>query len=134
MSQEEGWVLRYVELKSGYSDNGPAWVARVKMSRSGQTVYFGNKALSRGNGVSGNYYDVETGEEYWVSGVKKRGLNRHWAGGGSVAIEASAVVAFLEHTGREHVDPKSFVVVPDLPSPNPARFVALLNEKVKSRL
>jgi len=52
-------MLKYIELKSGYSDTGPAWIARVKVSRSGRTVYFNSEALnlSTGGGVSGNYYD-----------------------------------------------------------------------------
>ena len=33
-------MLKYIELKTGYSDDGPAWIGRVKMSRSGRTVYF----------------------------------------------------------------------------------------------
>jgi hypothetical protein len=75
-------VLKYIELKTGYADNGPAWVARVKLSKSGRTVYFGSKAFRRatGGGVSGNHYDIVTGDEYWVSGVKRRGLDGHWAG------------------------------------------------------
>jgi hypothetical protein len=67
-------VLRYIELKTGYTDNGPAWIARVKLSKSGRTIYFNGKALKRvaGGGISGNHYDIQTGHEYWVSGVKKR--------------------------------------------------------------
>jgi hypothetical protein len=30
-------VLRYIELKSGYSDNGPAWIAYVMESKTGRT-------------------------------------------------------------------------------------------------
>ena len=30
---------------------------------------------------------METGESYWVSGVKKDGQDRHWAGSGKVLIE-----------------------------------------------
>ena len=59
--------------------NGPAWIARVKLSKSGRIVYFNGKALKRaiGGGISGNHVDLQTGEEYWVSGVKKDGLDRH---------------------------------------------------------
>ncbi len=76
-------MLKYIEQKTGYADNGPAWIARVTLSKSGQTIYFNGKALKRkrSGGGSGNYFEIGTGEEYWVSGVKKRGVNRHWAGG-----------------------------------------------------
>ena len=33
-------MLRYIELKTGHDDNGPAWIARVKLSKSKRTIYF----------------------------------------------------------------------------------------------
>jgi hypothetical protein len=33
---------------------------------------------------------VETGEEYWVSGVKRNGEDRHWAGSGPVVVDDDA--------------------------------------------
>jgi len=27
----------YIELKTGYQDNGPAWIGRVEFSQSGRT-------------------------------------------------------------------------------------------------
>lgn len=84
--------LRYVELKSGYADDGPAWIGYVTFSKTGRTLYFHGRSLQRdrGRGISGNHFDAETGEEYWVSGVKKRGSNRHPGGTGPVEIEADA--------------------------------------------
>lgn len=81
--------IMYVELKSGYSDNGPAWIEKVRYSKSGRSVFFRGKELGNigGSGISGNHVDVETGEEYWVSGVKKNGQDRHWAGGGKVEVD-----------------------------------------------
>lgn len=32
--------LKYIELKTSYSDNGPAWIGYVEFSKSGQTIYF----------------------------------------------------------------------------------------------
>ena len=107
-------MLRYVELKSGQNDRGPAWIARVKVSRSGNTVYFDGKALKRGGGISGNYIDLETGEEYWVSGVKKDGSDRHWAGRGKVAIEKSAVAEYLTEIGQTVIDSTRLTISPDL--------------------
>ena len=127
-------VLRYIELKTGYADNGPAWIARVKLSKSGRTIYFNGKALKRAaRGVSGNHYDVQTGQEYWVSGVKKRGLDRHWAGSGIVSIEAAAVSEYLQLTGAEELDGSRFQVIADLEEPDPSQFTALENEALQPR-
>jgi hypothetical protein len=122
-------MLKYIELKDGSADNGPAWIARVVLSRSGRTVYFNGKALHRANaGSSGNHFDAETGQSYWVSGVKRRGSNRHWAGSGFIQIEASAVAEYLELTGTDQLDRSQFRVVPDLPSTDPAHFVEPENQ------
>ena len=50
---------------------------------------------------SGNYIDMETGESFWVSGIKKNGEDRHWAGSGKVLIEAAAVSDYLETIGAK---------------------------------
>ena len=53
------------------------------------------KGQRRGDS-GGNYVDMETGESFWVSGVKKNGEDRHWAGSGKVLVEAAAVPDYLE--------------------------------------
>jgi hypothetical protein len=128
-------VLKYIELKTKQNHRGPAWIARVVLSKSGRTVYFGGKALKRAvrGGVSANHYDSETGEEYWVSGVKKDGSDRHWAGGGKVLIEAGAVAEYLELTGAAAIDQSRLEVIPDLEPPDPSRFVSLENLEVRGR-
>ena len=123
-------MLKYIELKSGYDDNGPAWIARVEVSRSGRTVYFNGKALKRasGGGSAGNHYDIDSGQEYWVSGIKKNGLDRHWAGSGLVAIEASAVAEYLRLAEVTQLDRSRFKVIDDLEEPDPAKFHDLENK------
>jgi hypothetical protein len=124
-------LLKYIELKSGYNDNGPAWIVRVKLSKSGRTVYFNGRALKRSTKViSGNHYDLRTGEEYWVSGVKKRGTDRHWAGSGPVLIEATAVPEYLRLVGEPTLDESQFRIISDLQEPNPADFYELENREL----
>jgi len=94
-------LLRYIELKSGHSDNGPAWIAYVERSKTGRTLYFNGRGLTRLKGLrrgasGGNYVDMETGESFWVSGIKKNGEDRHWAGSGKVLVEAAAVTEYLK--------------------------------------
>jgi hypothetical protein len=80
--------IMYIELKSGHSDDGPAWIGRVTFSKTGRTVYYRGKSLRRASGSWGaNHIDVETGDEYWVSGVKRNREDRHWAGHGPVEVD-----------------------------------------------
>lgn len=94
--------IMYVELKSGYNDNGPAWIGRVYFSKSGRTLYYRGKTLAHVGGGSGffNHVDVKTGEEYWVSGVKRNRQDRHWAGGGPVEIDPDVHEEYLELVGK----------------------------------
>ncbi len=123
-------MLKYIELKSGYNDNGPAWIGRISLSRSGQTAYFNGKAFKKlgGPGILGNYCDLETGEEYWISGVKKDGQDRHWAGSGKITIEAAAVDEYLQVTGAAELDSSRFVVSDSIEPVDPAKFHKLENE------
>ncbi len=61
--------IKYIELKSGYHDDGPAWTGMVEFSKAGRTIYFNGQAF-KGNG-HGSCFDIETNESYWITGVKK---------------------------------------------------------------
>ncbi len=129
-------VLRYVELKTGYADKGPAWIARVSMSRSGQTIYFNGHALKRngGRGFEGNYIDLESRDEYWISGVKRKGSNRHWAGSGKVMIEETAVSEYLALTRADSLDAARFVVIAPLPETDIDRLHKAENTSYRERM
>lgn len=73
--------LMYVENKSGDIDGMAARIGWVTFSKSGRSVYYRDRELHRvkGGGIRGNYRDVATGDEYWISGIKARGSNTHWA-------------------------------------------------------
>lgn len=105
--------IKYIELKSGYADNGPAWIARVTFSKTGQTIYFNGKTLKKGIYISGNYRDIETGDEYWVSGVKKNGMDRHWAGSGKVMIHQDTVEEYLDITNAKSINSSKFEIIKD---------------------
>ncbi len=121
--------LMYIELNEGYAYDGPAWIGKVTFSKSGRTLYFNGKALKRipRGGISGNYADLETGEEYWVSGVKKDGSDRHWAGGGVIAIDTKCVDEYLHYIGKRHLDPARFEVCTDIVDTDIGRFHQIEN-------
>jgi hypothetical protein len=88
--------LMYVENKDGDIDGVPARVGWVEFSKTGKTVFYRGRELASigGRGVRGNFMDAKTGEEYWVSGVKQRGSNTHWAEKVSVEIDPDALAAY----------------------------------------
>src|SRR5262245_39332846 len=88
--------LMYVENKDGEIDGAKARIGWVTFSRYGQTVYYRGRELAKatGGGIRGNFFDAATGEEYWVSGVKKRGSNVHRAERITVEIDADALDAY----------------------------------------
>jgi hypothetical protein len=94
--------VMYVESKGGSIDGAHGRIGWVAFSKSGQTVYYRDKVLKkiRGGGISGNFYDEETGEEYWVSGVKKRGSDAHWAESIKIAIDEDAANEYKKITGK----------------------------------
>jgi len=81
----------YIERKSGdgHSDRGPARIGRVTFSKSGRTLHYRGLAFQslKGAGICANYVEIESGDEYWISGCKRNGQDRHWAGGGPVGID-----------------------------------------------
>ncbi|MHC4117732.1 MAG: hypothetical protein ACYSWO_09525 [Planctomycetota bacterium] len=120
--------LYYIELKSDHGDSGPAWISRVKWSKSGRTLYFNGRALKRGNGVSGNFFCLETGAEFWVSGVRKNGQDRHWAGGGPVMVDSRVVEEYLAFRGVKELNPALHPVVSDIQETDISKFNRMENE------
>jgi hypothetical protein len=93
--------LMYIENKCGEIDGAHGRIGWATFSKTGRTVYYRGRALRRlkGGGVCGNFFDAETGDEYWVSGVKRRGSNVHWAEAVTVEVDADARCAY-EDLGR----------------------------------
>ena len=94
--------LMYVENKDGDIDGANARIGFVRFSKTGATVYFRGRELCKtgGQGIRGNFRDVTTGHEYWVSGVKMRGSNVYHAESASVVIDDDALIEYRAHTGR----------------------------------
>ncbi len=66
---------------------GPARIGRVTFSKRGKTIYYAGRAFQslKGAGFKANYYDLDSGEYYWISGPKKDGSDRLY--GEAVPVE-----------------------------------------------
>ncbi|MDB5862066.1 MAG: 1-deoxy-D-xylulose-5-phosphate synthase [Ramlibacter sp.] len=69
--------IMYIENKAG-GLTGQARIGCVSFSNTGRTLYYDGKSFQslEGAGFKSNYYDIETGEEYWISGPRKDGADR----------------------------------------------------------
>jgi hypothetical protein len=72
--------IMYIERKAGEL-TGPARIGRVSFSKTGRSIYYGGKAFQNlgGTGFKANYYEVESGDQYWISGPKRDGTDALYA-------------------------------------------------------
>ena len=121
----------YIENKSA-GHNGSAWIGFVEFSKSGQSVYFNNKALKKlkSVGISGNHFDIETGEEYWVSGVKRNGEDRHKFGGGKIMLDKNSISEYLKLVDFEIIEDKKFEII-EFEATNKNKFTEIENSQLE---
>jgi len=74
---------------------------------------------------------METGESFWVSGVKKNGEDRHWAGSGKVLVEAAALSDYLTAIGAETLDRSRCEVTNTIRQTDIERLSKLANASAK---
>jgi len=84
----------FVQLKTGFDiDRGPSWIGWVDFNRTWQTARFHDRELRRGRAFDSNFFDVETGEEYWLSGPKRDRTDLRY-GPGQPEVESDALAAY----------------------------------------
>ena len=73
--------IMYIEYKGAGGIVGHARIGRVRHSKSGKSIHYKDKTFqtSKGTGFKSNYFDVETGEDYWISGCRKDGRDALYA-------------------------------------------------------
>jgi len=73
--------IMYIEDKSN-GLNGPARIGRVTFSKSGRSLHYAGRTFQTlaGSGFKANYFDVETGDHFWISGPRKDGQDRLYEG------------------------------------------------------
>ena len=87
--------IMYIECKAE-SLSGPARIGRVSFSKSGKSVHYQGKTFQTlgGRGFKANYFDVETGDHYWISGCKRNGEDRLYGERKPVEIDEDVRVEY----------------------------------------
>ena len=78
----------YIEDKSG-GLIGAARIGRVTFSKTGRTIYYQGRSFQslKGLGFKANFYDVETGDHFWISGPKPNGEDALYGGATPTEID-----------------------------------------------
>jgi hypothetical protein len=94
--------IMYIECKGGgfvdkrgytHSESGglhgSARIGRVIFSRTGATLQYGGRKFQslKGSGFKANCFDTETGEQYWISGPRRDGVDRLYKSDWPVEID-----------------------------------------------
>jgi len=81
--------IMYIECKAG-SLIGNGRIGRVTFSKTGSTIYYRGQTFQslKGAGFKANYFCVETGEDYWISGPKRRGGDTLYRSNVPIEIDA----------------------------------------------
>ena len=94
--------IMYIECKAGEL-TGPARIGRVTFSKTGRTLYYHGQTFQslKGQGFKSNYYCVETGENYWISGPKRRGGDALYGSGPPIEIDEDVREEYWREIRRE---------------------------------
>ena len=97
----EGRIM-YIERKAG-SLTGNARIGRVTFSKTGKTLYYQGQTFKslKGAGFKSNHYDLESGENYWISGPRKDGADRLYGGSVPVEIDPDVRVEYWRDIRRQ---------------------------------
>jgi hypothetical protein len=96
----------YIECK-GSGLTGDARIGRVFFSKSGKTLYYRDLVFRslKGAGFKSNYFEVESGIAYWISGPKRDGTDRLYGERAPVEVDEDVAEAYWTEIRRQ----------PDLP-------------------
>src|SRR6185312_17411602 len=66
--------IMYIESKAG-GVVGPARIGRVYFNKTGPTLRYAEREFQslKGSGFKSNYYEINTGDQYWISGPRRDG-------------------------------------------------------------
>lgn len=80
--------IMYLEDKSNGLE-GDARIGRVYFSKTGKTLYYQGRRFQsmKGDGFKSNFYDMDNGDEFWISGPRKDRNDRLYGGSRGVEID-----------------------------------------------
>ncbi|MEN7547026.1 hypothetical protein AAG747_03860 [Rapidithrix thailandica] len=80
--------IMYIEDKSGGLE-GDARIGRVYFSKTGKTIYYKGRRFQslKGMGFKANYFDLDNGDQFWISGPKKDQNDRLYGGQLNIEID-----------------------------------------------
>jgi len=95
--------IMYIEFKGGGFEfdqfgnqrissgglHGSAWIAPPPPPPTGATLHYREQSFQslKGSGFKANYYDVKTGEQYWILGPRRDGADRLYKSDWPVEID-----------------------------------------------
>jgi hypothetical protein len=87
---------------------GPARIGRVSFSKTGKTLYSKGKSFQslKGSGFKANYFEVESRDQYWISGPRRDGADRLYVSNIPVEIDEEVKDEYFAHI-RTRTDQKS---------------------------
>ena len=85
----------YIERKAG-ALTGEARIGHVTFNKTGRTIFYREQVFRRmvGGGFKSNYRDEATGEDYWISGPKRKGGDRMYGSALPVPIDEDVRVEY----------------------------------------
>lgn len=94
--------ILYLERKADHLI-GEARIGRVRFSKTGKTLYYAEKTFQslKGRGGKSNYVELDSGEDYWISGCRKDGADRLYNERLPVFIDADVQEEYWTHVREQ---------------------------------
>jgi len=93
----------YLEQLAEDDGPGPAWIGRVRFSKTGRTLFYRGRTLEEAVVGPGTHRDKDTAERFFVCGIKWDLKQLHWAdreAEGLLTIDDDAVDEYERRLAR----------------------------------
>lgn len=89
--------IMYIENKSS-GLVGTARIGRVYFSKTGKTLYYRDQIFQslKGAGSKSNFFEISTGDRYWISGPRKDQNDKLYGGNRGVEIDENVKAEYMQ--------------------------------------